>query len=62
VAESPMGSNETELSDYRDVEGLKWAFAVRTLVAGKEQGTMRVDKVEFNARFDDAIFRMPKSH
>lgn len=62
VAESPMGSIESELSDYRDVEGLKWAFSVRTSVAGIEQGTMRVDKVELNAKFDDAIFRMPKGH
>jgi outer membrane lipoprotein-sorting protein len=60
VAETPMGPLETELSDYRDVDGLKFAFTVRSSMAGTEQGTQRVDRVELNIRLDDAMFRIPK--
>lgn len=62
VVETPMGSFETELSDYRDVGGIKFAFTVRSLAGGVEQATQHVDKVELNVALDDAFFRMPKSH
>jgi outer membrane lipoprotein-sorting protein len=60
VAETPMGALETQLSDYRDVDGLKFAFTVRSLMAGAEQGTQHLDKVELNVKLDDALFRIPK--
>ena len=61
VSESPMGALEQILSDYRDVDGLKWPFLVRTVQSGQEVAKIQVEKVEFNARFDDNIFRMPKA-
>lgn len=51
---------EQELSDYRDVEGIKIPFLIRTSANGVRQGEIRVEKVEFNVKVDDAIFRMPK--
>lgn len=51
---------EQELSDYRDVEGIKIPFVIRTSANGVRQGEIRVEKVEFNVKVDDAIFRMPK--
>ena len=56
------GQFETDLSDYRDVDGLKMPFSVRSVAGGNEIGRLTVDKVELNAPIDDAIFRMPKGH
>jgi outer membrane lipoprotein-sorting protein len=51
---------EQELSDYRDVEGIKIPFLIRTTANGVRQGEIKVEKVEFNVKIEDAIFRMPK--
>jgi outer membrane lipoprotein-sorting protein len=60
VTESDNGKVEQELLDYRDVEGIKVPFLIRTTVNGVLQGEMKVEKVEFNLKIDDAMFRMPK--
>jgi outer membrane lipoprotein-sorting protein len=60
VTETDTGLVEQELSDYRDVDGIKIPFLVRTLANGVVQGETRVEKVEFNVKIDDTIFRMPK--
>lgn len=54
------GTFEQELSDFRDIEGIKIPFSIRTLANGVLQGQITVEKVEFNVKIDDAIFRMPK--
>ena len=61
-AQSPLGKVEVEqqLSDYRDVEGLKMPFLIKRLANGAEQAKIQVEKVELNARFDDSVFKMPK--
>ncbi len=51
---------EQEFSDYRDVEGIKIPFVVRTFMNGVKQGELRLEKVEFNLKLDDAMFKMPK--
>jgi hypothetical protein len=61
VSQNEIGQTfEQEMSDYRDVEGIKIPFSIRTLANGIQQGQIVVDKVEFNVKIDDAIFRMPK--
>jgi outer membrane lipoprotein-sorting protein len=61
VSQNEMGQSfEQELSDYRDVEGIKVPFSIRTLANGVQQGQITVDKVEFNVKIDDAIFKMPR--
>jgi outer membrane lipoprotein-sorting protein len=60
VTESDNTTVEQELSDYRDVDGVKVPFLIRTMVNGVLQAEMKVEKVEFNLKIDDAMFRMPK--
>lgn len=60
VTETDTGTIEQELADYRDVEGMKIPFLIRTFANGVKQGEIRTEKVEFNVKIDDAIFRMPK--
>lgn len=55
-----MGRMEQELLDYRDVEGIKIPFTIRTLLNGVVQSEIKVGKVEFNVKIDDALFRIPK--
>jgi outer membrane lipoprotein-sorting protein len=60
--QTPQGKWELEqrYSDFRDVDGLKVPFSIQTFINGTEQATVKVDKVEFNAKFDDSVFKMPK--
>ena len=60
VTEDPRGTVEQELSDYRDVEGLKMPFQIKTLIGGVPTVSITVTKVEVNPTIDDAIFRIPK--
>lgn len=60
VTETDTTTIEQELTDYREVEGIKIPFVIRTSANGVRQGEIRLEKVEFNVKLDDAIFRMPK--
>jgi outer membrane lipoprotein-sorting protein len=51
---------EQELSDFRDVEGIKIPFSIRTLANGIQQGEITVESVEFNVKIDDGVFKMPR--
>ena len=55
-----MGKMEQELSDYREVEGIKIPFRVRLMQNGVVQSEIKVDKVEFNVKVEDSLFRIPK--
>lgn len=55
-----MGRLEQELMDYRDVNGIKVPFHIRVTQNGVVQTEIRIDKVEFNIKVDDALFRLPK--
>lgn len=48
-----------EFSDYRDVNGVKVPFAIRTLNNNALEGQVIVDRIELNVTLDDAIFRRP---
>jgi outer membrane lipoprotein-sorting protein len=60
VTETDTATVEQEFSDFREVEGIKFPFVIRTSINGMKQGEIRVEKVEFNVKLDDALFRMPK--
>jgi outer membrane lipoprotein-sorting protein len=60
VSEMNLGRLEQVFSDYRDVDGIKVPFTIRTLVNGVPQSEIKVDSVEFNVPIDNAVFRMPK--
>jgi len=51
---------EQELSDYRDVEGVKVPFTIKMLVDGVLQSQINVQSVEFNVKIDDAMFKVVK--
>jgi len=48
----------TELSDYRDVDGVKVPFAVKATSA-VQSSTVVITKVEHNAKIDEALFSKP---
>jgi outer membrane lipoprotein-sorting protein len=50
---------ETQLSDYRDVDGRMIPFSIRQLVNGAVTASTTLDKVEFNVPADDSLFKMP---
>lgn len=62
VAEGPTGPVETTLSDYRDVNGLKMPFALKTTAGGVVAADVTVDKIEFNLDMPNTLFSMPKGH
>jgi outer membrane lipoprotein-sorting protein len=51
---------ETEMSDFQQVEGITIPHTVKQMVNGKPMVQMTIEKVEFNAPIDDALFRMSK--
>jgi outer membrane lipoprotein-sorting protein len=59
----PDGSGKklfsTELTNYKQVDGLAIPHLVKQSVDGKVVGSMTIDKVEFNSITDDSIFKMP---
>jgi outer membrane lipoprotein-sorting protein len=59
VSPSPMGMLEEEFSDYRDVQGLKMPFSVRTLQNGRRVAEITIERIEINAAVDDALFKKP---
>jgi outer membrane lipoprotein-sorting protein len=52
---------DQELSDYRDQDGIKVPFLVRTLMGSVVQSELKVQTVEFNVMLDDALFRVPRN-
>lgn len=49
---------ETELSEYRTVEGVQVPHLIRVLQNGQVQAELRITKVEFNVPLDDALFKV----
>lgn len=52
---------ESELSDYKTVEGMTVPHTITQSVGGMPVMQMTMEKIEFNPAIDDALFRMPKS-
>jgi outer membrane lipoprotein-sorting protein len=50
---------ETQLSDYRNVDGRLVPFSIRQLVNGTVTASTTIEKVEFNVPADDSLFKMP---
>ncbi len=50
----------TELSDYRDVDGIKVPFSVKQSVNGTPVTSLSIDKVQFNVPIDDVLFKLPR--
>lgn len=50
---------ETEMSDYRTVEGIMMPHALKTSINGMPTGSIVVEKIELNVPIDEAQFKMP---
>jgi outer membrane lipoprotein-sorting protein len=50
----------SDLSDFRDVNGLKIPFAIKQSVNGSPLSQLTIEKAEFNVPLEDALFKMPK--
>jgi hypothetical protein len=59
VSHTPAGVLEQQFSDYRDVQGLRLPFQVRTLQNGVPVADVKVARVDVNVAVDDALFKKP---
>ncbi len=57
VIETPAGSVETEMSDYKVVDGVPMPHLIRVMQGGTAMAEMRMSKIEFNVPIDDAMFK-----
>jgi outer membrane lipoprotein-sorting protein len=51
---------DTEMSDYRTVEGRVVPFRLRQSVNGQLAAEIAIEKVEFNVEMPDTLFKLPK--
>jgi outer membrane lipoprotein-sorting protein len=51
---------ETELSDYRSVDGIMLPHALKTSINGTPTASIVVEKIELNAPLDESTFTLPK--
>lgn len=58
VATEGANASDTELSDYRAVDGILVPHAIKISQGGVVQAELRILKVEFNVPLDDALFRV----
>ncbi len=58
VSETPMGAVETELGDYKAIDGIQIPHSVKVMQGGMVMAELRISKVELNATVDDALFKV----
>ena len=51
----------TELSNYKEVDGMMVPFTVRQTFNGQLQGEVVYDRIQFNLPLGDDLFKMPQS-
>jgi outer membrane lipoprotein-sorting protein len=51
---------ETEMADYRPVDGIMMPHALKTSINGTPTGSIVVEKIELNVPVEEALFKMPK--
>ncbi len=51
-------ASETDLSDYKSVEGIMVPHAIKISQGGAVQAELKITKVTFNVAIDDALFRV----
>lgn len=53
-------SVETELSDYRSIDGIMLPHALKTSINGSQTASITVDKIELNVPLEETLFKLPK--
>jgi len=61
VSNSSMGSISvvSDLSDYREVDGVKVPFSMKLMLMGAQEMTTAMDSVEFNVEIPEGVFELP---
>jgi outer membrane lipoprotein-sorting protein len=59
TTEGPTAS-ETDLSDYKEIEGIMVPHTLKISQNGVLQAELRISKVEFNVPLDDSLFKIGK--
>lgn len=49
---------ETEMSEYRTIEGVQVPHLIRVMQGGQVQAELRITKVEFNVPLEDSLFKV----
>ena len=49
---------ETEMSEYRTVDGVQVPHLIRVMQGGQVQAELRITKVEFNVPLEDSLFKI----
>ncbi len=57
ISTEGANASDTELTDYRDVEGVMVPHVIKISQAGAVQAELRITKVEFNLPLDAALFK-----
>ena len=60
VQETAAGRLQQDLSDYRDVGGIRLPFTIRTSVNGRPSSVVTVTDVVLNVPVDRTLFGMPR--
>jgi outer membrane lipoprotein-sorting protein len=58
VSSEGVTASETDLSDYKDVEGVMVPHNIKISQSGALVAELRISKVEFNTPLDDSLFRI----
>lgn len=51
-------SVETEMSEYRTIDGIQVPHLIRVMQGGQVQAELRISKVEFNVPLEDTLFKI----
>lgn len=57
---SAMGTLETILSDYQEVNGLMFPFLMETKIGGNVVSSVKIKNIETNVPIDDMLFSFPE--
>jgi hypothetical protein len=60
VQDTASGRLQQDLSDYREVGGIRMPFTIRTSVGGRTASVVTVTDIILNVPVDEALFAMPK--
>ena len=58
IATEGVSASETDLSDYKDIDGVMVPHSIRISQGGTLQAELKILTVEFNTPLDDALFRV----
>lgn len=58
INEMPGGNVETELGDYKLVDGVNVPHSIKVMQGGMVMAELRIAKIEFNVPVNDALFKV----